>query len=139
MVALLKVVDEHWGSDRVRVTCPEITLASERVSPREIITQRVVAELDAMKRRSASHDWSRSFLVEGGPQAAEALLNPAPKAKRLPAFDLEKESQRAFEAFRQNRFIMLVDDRQIEDLDHEVTLTPGSEVVFLYLNPLRGG
>jgi hypothetical protein len=34
---------------------------------------------------------------------------------------------------------MLVDDRQIGDLDEPIVLTPDSEVVFLRLTPLVGG
>jgi hypothetical protein len=139
MAALLKVVDERWGSDQTRIAGPELRLASERVSPREIIAQRVATEVEALNARQGAHDRNRSFLVSVEPAAAEALLNLPGRPKPRPNFDNDHETKRAVEAFLARRFIMLVDNRQIDDLDDEVTLIPGSEVVFLYLNPLRGG
>jgi hypothetical protein len=138
MAALLKVIDERWGSDRTRMAGPELRLASERVSAREIISQRVAAEVETLNRRQEAHDRTRSFLIEVDASSPEALLNPVLR-KRRRNFDTNKETQHAVEAFEAQRFIMLLDNRQIENLDVEVGLTPDSEVVFLYLSPLRGG
>ena len=45
----------------------------------------------------------------------------------------------AVQAFQRNGFILLVDDRQLTDLEEEVVLKPGSQVTFLRLIPLVGG
>jgi hypothetical protein len=42
-------------------------------------------------------------------------------------------------AFRRNGFVVLVDERQVEDLDEVVDLFAGSVVTFLKLVPLVGG
>lgn len=51
----------------------------------------------------------------------------------------EREFARAVEAFGRNGFLVLVGDRQVEELDDQVELGPGVEVTFLRLVPLVGG
>ncbi|MER5207152.1 hypothetical protein [Streptomyces sp. NPDC002825] len=51
----------------------------------------------------------------------------------------EEAFARAVEAFGRNGFLVLVGDRQIEELDETVTVGPETEVVFLRLVPLVGG
>jgi hypothetical protein len=53
--------------------------------------------------------------------------------------DPERQCELAFDAFGRNGFLLLVADRQVEDLDDEVDLPAGTEVVFLKLVPLVGG
>ena len=53
--------------------------------------------------------------------------------------DPHRQYDRAVEAFGRNRFIVLVDDRQVEDLDVQVELRTGTEITFLRLVPLVGG
>lgn len=142
MAALLKIVDEHFGGRAPgRVRAADLRLASERVSAREIIRRRVEAEVAELNSRNANAATVvRSFLVSAEDGSAEAILNPAPAVQRRPKpIDAEKETARAIEAFGRNRFILLFNDRQLEELDEEVALTPDAEVVFLYLTPLVGG
>lgn len=53
--------------------------------------------------------------------------------------DAEAAFARAVEAFGRNGFLVLVGDRQVEELDDTVTVGPETEVVFLRLVPLVGG
>ena len=53
--------------------------------------------------------------------------------------DWEAQLEKALDAFQRNGFLLLVDDRQLTDLDEEVVLKPGSQVTFLRLVPLVGG
>ncbi|MET7616401.1 hypothetical protein [Streptomyces sp. NPDC005408] len=53
--------------------------------------------------------------------------------------DTDRAYDRAVEAFGRNGFLVLVGDRQIEELDELVDLGPRTEVVFLRLVPLVGG
>jgi len=143
MAALLRVVDERFGANNTRVAALELRLVSERVTAREIIRRRVEAEVALLNQRKLMHDdltRSRSLLVDVEPDSAEAKLNPLfPRLGRPKQIDTEKEVGRAVDAFTARRFIMLLDDRQIDDLDEAVTFTPGGEVVFLYITPLKGG
>jgi hypothetical protein len=42
-------------------------------------------------------------------------------------------------AFYTNGFILLVDDRQVDELDDEIVIRPDTTVTFLKLVPLVGG
>jgi hypothetical protein len=145
MGAVLKIVDEHFGGNAPeRRRCGELRLASHRITPREIIRQRVEAEVDHVNRRKqAQSDGlanTRSYLIDTASNSSEAVLNGR-LAQRRPVkiFDAQFETDRATTAFAKRGFIMLVDDRQVEDLDEAIALRPESEVVFLYLTPLKGG
>jgi hypothetical protein len=145
MGALLKIVDEHFGSNASeRVSGVELRLVSERISAREILRQRVEAEVEEVNRRKQAHvdghAKTRSFLIDIDAESAEAKLNMPILGKRKPKlFDVEEETKRAVAAFEKRQFIMLFDDRQVDDIDAWVSVTPESEVVFLYLTPLKGG
>ena len=72
------------------------------------------------------------------PVDAEVTLN----GYRLPPgrmIDWEAQARRAEEAFLRNGFFVLVDGRQVEDLDEELELTADSEVRFVKLTSLVGG
>jgi hypothetical protein len=142
MAATLKVVDEQFGAGaRVRRPGVDLRLASERVSAREIIRSRVAAEVEELNARKQGHDQAsggRSYMVQAD---AERKLNPASSSAwiwRKP-LDVEAEVRRAMAAFEARRFIMLLDELQIDDLDAAVGLRTESEVVFLHLTPLKGG
>ena len=145
MAALLKIVDEHFGPGGTdRRPAVELRLVSERTTPREIIRRRVESEVEALNERKlaplASHRRTRSFLIDVDATSSEGLLNGLVRAGRKPALTrVDAEAARAFKAFEKQRFIMLLDDRQIDGLDDEVTVGPESEVVFLYLTALKGG
>jgi hypothetical protein len=145
MSATLKVVDEQFrtGGSPLRRVGVHLQLASERVSAREIIRSRVAAEVEELNRKRDA-EWPMrigSYIVGHGEGSHEAMLNSAPsmaphRARRL---DIEAETERAILAFNRHRFIMLLDDRQIDDLDEIIGLRPASEVVFVHLTPLKGG
>jgi hypothetical protein len=145
MAALLKIVDEHFGPGGTdRLPAVDLRLVSERVTPREIIRRRVEAEVEVLNQRkiayAAGHARTRSFLIDIDAASPEAVLNLPLKSKRGGHLArVEEETGRALAAFGRQHFIMLFDDRQIDDLDLEVTVTPESKVVFLYLTPLKGG
>ncbi|MEV7328837.1 hypothetical protein [Micromonospora sp. NPDC093244] len=53
--------------------------------------------------------------------------------------DPEERTRVALEGFVRNRFVVLVDDRQVTALDDKVNLHAGSRITFLKLVPLVGG
>lgn len=145
MNAVVRVIDEHFGSspERRREAAP-LRLAAERMSARQIIRRRIADEVERLNQsrldHAAAHARNRSFLIPIEAESAEDKLNrPRRRRAGVTLFDIEEESRRAIEAFEKRRFLLLLDDRQIEDLDDEFSLTPGSELVFLYLTPLAGG
>jgi len=146
VASVLKMVDEYFGSTTLgRVPGGELRLASERVTPREIIRRRVESEIAAIaKDRAAAAPGARagrSFIIDL--DASETQLNGEHRAERRAPprapLDALREAERAVSAFERRVFIMLVDEQQVEDVDAAITLRPSSEVVFLYLTPLKGG
>ena len=71
------------------------------------------------------------------PDETERLLNGARPSHRT--LDWEKQYASAIAAFHGNGFLVLVDDRQITELDEAVDLRPQTQVTFLKLVPLIGG
>lgn len=131
MSAALRIYDEIPGTERrARVT---LRLASERITAREVIRQRVEAEVAAF---NATKDDVFRGLIQ--PSESERLLNGFKLRKRRP-LDVEQQVAVALEAFEKNGFLLLFDDRQVEDLDEVVTVTPESSATFLRLVPLVGG
>lgn len=131
MEAVLKIWDETPGQGRREAA--ELTLASERITAAELIRRRVEAEVAAFNGRV---DNVFQGLVQ--PTASERVLNGF-KLKKRRKLDPEHQVEAALEAFRSNGFVLLFDDRQIEDPDELLTVTRASEATFLKLVPLVGG
>ena len=66
----------------------------------------------------------------------ERILNGV---RQRPVVDWEKQFAKAVAAFRGNGLLVLVDDRQITELDEPIDLQPETKVTFLKLVPLVGG
>ena len=108
-----------------------------------MISRRVDEEIEHLqaeaKKNNAAHEKTRSFLIRFDPASLEGKLN-APRTRAKPKrFDRTKERRAAWEAFEKRCFVILIGDRQIDDLDEELVVTPETEVVFLRLVPLVGG
>lgn len=102
----------------------------ERVPLREIIRWRVREEV-AQRRLKLARDLPQ-------PSPAERALN-GPRILRALSVDWEQEYTRALAACAAHQVLILVNDRQVEDLDTRITPSAGCEVVFLRLTPLVGG
>jgi hypothetical protein len=103
------------------------------VTARELIRERVYQEVRAYNDRLP--EVFRGLVT---PSDAERVLNGYRMPKNR-AIDAEKQGQLALDAFEQNGFILLVDDKQVGGLDDEIEIHPGASVVFLKLTPLVGG
>ncbi len=98
---------------------------------REIIRLRVRQEV---ARFNAADCEMFQGLVQPG--ESERVLNGV---RTRPVLDWEKQFAKAVTAFASNGFLVLLDDRQIMDLDEALHLTPQSKITFLRLVPLIGG
>jgi hypothetical protein len=96
------------------------------ITARLLITERVRQEFEPLFER---------FDARGG-ELPIALVTMSANAH---AMTLDEMIETALHAFSANRFFLLVDRRQIVDLDVPFPLTPKSTVVFLRLTPLKGG
>lgn len=111
----------------------KLVLASERITVRELIERRVRAEVDA--HNASLGDYFRGLVA---PAEAEVALNGYRLKRRAPV-DADDQCARALAAFARNGFFLLVGDRQAEELDEVLVVTPGLEVHFVKLVPLVGG
>jgi hypothetical protein len=110
-----------------------LRLVSERVTGRELIERRVRQEVAQQNREPA--EFVRTLVR---PTHAEETLNGY--RLRAPApLDADAQVERALEAFTAKGFFLLVDDRQIEQLDESFIVTPTSRVTFIKLVQLVGG
>jgi hypothetical protein len=125
------IVDEVPGRGRREVAT--LRLASERITAGTLIERRVRHEVE---RHNASEDETFYGLVR--PSGAE----PSGSGWRLVtprALDADEQIAIARDAFERGRVILFVNDRQLEQLDAELTLTGSTEVCFYQLVPLIGG
>ena len=136
MPVTLTIRDETAGGD-VYHELP-LEFPSERLTVRELIRERVYQEVQDFNRKA--HEQIFRGLVQ--PTDAERVLNGKSTEYRLKKhrdIDWKEQFEKATEAFNRNGFLVLVDNKQAEDLDQEFTIRHGTEVSFVRLTMLVGG
>jgi hypothetical protein len=131
MATAVTIVDE-WTPGGARNEWA-LELLTEKVTAREIIRSRVYQEVTEYNARATG-----TFQGLGQPTDAERVLNGF-RVREGRKIDWEAQLERAIRAFQSNGIILLVDDRQLTELDEEVVVQPGTSVTFLRLLPLVGG
>ncbi len=111
----------------------DLELQDERTTARELIRSRVYQEVTEYNARAAGHF---KGLVQ--PSEAERVLNGY-RLRPGRRIDWQAQYEKAVDAFGRNAFLLLVDDRQLNELDEEIEVRSGAEVTFLRLLPLAGG
>ncbi len=106
---------------------------TERITVRELIRTRVYQEVQ--EYNSHQNEFFRGLVQ---PTDAEQTLNGYRLRHKRP-IDWERQYERAIEAFERNGFIILVNDRQVDDLEQSIEIKPETSVTFLKLVPLVGG
>jgi hypothetical protein len=130
-MALLTILDETASGSVLRRL--EVQIAQEMLTVRELIAQRVHDEVAAY---NAQQDGLFQGLVQ--PTESERVLNGY-RLRPTKRIDAEQQVYRALEAFQNNGFFLLVNDRQAETLDEEIWLGDGATASFVRLTPLVGG
>jgi hypothetical protein len=134
MSTTLTIRDEttfSFGSDNDK----EFTLdvPTERITVRALIRTRVCGEVRDYNLRQP--EYFRGLVQ---PTDAERTLNGF-KVRQGRRIDPEKQFERAIESFYRNGFLVLVNDRQVDELEEEIEIRPDTTVTFLKLVPLVGG
>lgn len=111
----------------------ELEIGQETLTVRELIAQRVQQEVAAYNARQ-----SDVFHGLVQPTDSERVLNGY-RLRTHKLIDAEEQLYRALEGFQQNRYFVLVNDRQVETLDEEIWLGTGATASFIKLTPLVGG
>jgi hypothetical protein len=130
-MATVSFVDETTAGERGAAWHLEIF--EESLPLREVIRRRVFQEVSEYNARGG--DVFRGLVQ---PTGAQRTLNgfKMPRPRRV---DPEEQAEKALAAFSRNGFVVLVDHRQVEDLDAVVGLSMGTQITFLKLVPLVGG
>jgi hypothetical protein len=110
-----------------------LDVPEQRITVRDLIRARVYQEV-----REHNLDQPEYFHGLIQPSDAERSLNGF-KMRKGRKIDPEKQFELATRAFYTNGFILLVDDRQVDELDDEIEIRPDTTVTFLKLVPLVGG
>lgn len=115
-----------------------LELPSERITVRELIRERVYQEVHDFNRRENE----RVFRGLIQPTDTERVLNGNRTEFRLRQhrqIEWKPQFEKAVEAFENNGFFILIDDRQAESLDQEFEIGPASRISFVKLTLLVGG
>ena len=115
----------------------ELTLdvLTESVSVRELIRSRVYQEVNDYNLRQRQDAEFRGLVTPADAQRSPHGVRLRPGRE----IDFKDQFSKACEAFERNGFFILIDDKQAESLDEEVTLRHDSKVSFVKLLPLVGG
>ena len=130
MSATLTIRDESATGQLLRSFLLE--LPTDVTTVRELIRARVEQEVSAYNARPPEAPFNG--LVQ--PVGAEVVLNGS-KPRR--AIDAKEQADRAVEAFARHQFFLLLDDRQVDDLDELIVVRDVSKISFVKLVPLVGG
>ena len=127
----IRVSDEVVPGQRAKG--PAVTVPESATTARELIGCRIREEV---KRHNESPVEVFQGLVQ--PEESERILNGF--RMEGPRFlNWEVQFERACASFLRNGFLLIVDGRQVLELDERVELQPESEVQFVKLVPLIGG
>ena len=132
MALSLRLVDETTSGEVYNETV--LKLVSTRISVRDLIEQRVREEV----RRFNDEKAEKLFAGLVQPRDAEQQLNGF-RLKKMRQIDADAQVKIALEAFENNGFFLLVDDRQVESLDEEFGVSENTKVTFMKLIPVVGG
>jgi hypothetical protein len=131
MSVTLIIYDETLSGEKM----PRLTLnfAVQRITVRDLIRDRVYQEV-----RDYNQSQPEYFRGLVQPTDSEQVLNGYKMPQRR-LIDWEKQYEKALQTFQHNGFIILVNDRQVEELEEEIELTEELPISFLRLVPLVGG
>lgn len=112
----------------------DISIGSHQITVRELIEQRVFQEVQSYNGQLENNHFKG--LIQ--PSQAERTINAFQHRKKK-QIDAEKQVYVALDAFQKNGYFILVNDRQVEQLDDIITLDTNTKINFIKLTPLVGG
>ncbi|MFL5243735.1 MAG: hypothetical protein ACJ8FY_16655 [Gemmataceae bacterium] len=110
----------------------------ERITIRDLIRERVYQEVQDYNRKQDQQVFCG--LVQ--PTDSERVLNGNRTEFRLNKhrnIQWKSQFEKAVEAFDHNGFLILIDEKQAEDVDQEFEIGHESKISFVKLTPLVGG
>ncbi|SRR6266571_431875 len=131
MPLTISILDETSSGERIGAGSLEVDL--ETATLRDPIRRRIQREVETFNQLGRE---TFQGLVQ--PEEPERTLNGYRLNERR-KLDWRKQYEKAMRSFERNGFLVLLDDRQVTDLDEALRISPASEIHFLKLTPLVGG
>lgn len=128
---IITVCDETFSGGKSHTKA--INISGDRITAKDVLKARLQEEVEIF---NAQQEACFQGLVqpEGSVRNSKGFQM---KVKRV--IDWQEQYEKAIAAFDKNGFLMLVNDRQIDNLDEELEISEGMEVSFMRLTPLVGG
>jgi hypothetical protein len=105
----------------------------DRITLRDLIRLRVREEVARYNLRPVA-EFAGMVQPDGAVPGPHGSVMPAPRP-----LDWERQADVAIDAFLRNGFFVLIDGRQVTELDAQIQLTETLDVGFVRLTPLVGG
>ena len=131
MPITVKIKDQS-GAGRIGMTTTLDSISS-MITLRDLVRTRVREEV-ARYNAAPEPVFSGLVMPEGAQPTREGFRLPEPRR-----IDWQQQADRAIEAFERNGFFVLVDDRQVTELDETLDLAADSDIRFVRLVQLTGG
>jgi hypothetical protein len=131
MAITVKIKDQS-GAGRIGMTTT-LDGISSMITLRDLVRTRVREEV-ARYNAAPEPVFPGLVMPEGAQPAREGFRMPG-----LRRIDWQQQADRVIEAFERNGFFVLVDDRQVTELDEALDLAADSDIRFVRLVQLTGG
>ncbi len=136
-----------FGSGETQVPLPKVKLrlVSQRLSARKIIADAVREQMKELTRefkkdfQHVRRQLNKQYLNQADLDRQERQGKVALEKKIAAEPNVEREIERAIQAFKNRTYKMFVDGTEVIKLDEDCTLIEGSSVSFVRLIPLVGG
>lgn len=131
MVSTLVVFDETARGERIHRV--QLKLVSERITVRELIARRIQSEVEKFNLQRPIN-----FKALVQPKDAEET----PQGYRLRQhrdLDWRVQADEAEKAFENKGFFVMVDHKEIKDLEQEITIADNTDIAFVKLMPIVAG
>ena len=104
----------------------------------DLIRERAILEWE--RRSDAANPTTRPLveIVAGWDAPLKGAAQDGERMRRT-GMSCDDAVALALRGFGRNAFLVIVDDRQVTDLDAEIRLTPDTDITFVRLVPLVGG
>lgn len=122
-----------YGVDNHDESCV-VLFFRRRLPLRDIIGEKVLAEVAKAREKQVHYVSTRYLTDEDLSWVKDGALKPTPRE-----IDPERETEKALEAFRKQRYFVFVDGSRRDDLDEMIPLTAETKIQFVRVMPLVGG
>jgi hypothetical protein len=112
-----------------------LQIANETLTVADLIKLKVENEIDCQNLKIEKNN-------QGYQHQTEDILNKnnsSYNSVKNKTLDAEAQIYRAWEAYKNNQIIVMIDNRQTEALEEEILVSPETQVSFIRLTQLVGG